>query len=34
MKSTSKFIWVTLSREGIHCYPEASTDPELESKNT
>lgn len=22
-------IWVTFSREGIHCYPAALTDPEL-----
>lgn len=27
--SVSKWIWVTFSREGIHCYPAALTDPKL-----
>jgi hypothetical protein len=25
----NKMIWVTFSREGIHCYPAAATDPNL-----
>lgn len=29
MKKTSNFIWVTLSREGVHRYPAALTDPAL-----
>lgn len=24
------FIWFTFQKEGIHCYPAAATDPELE----
>jgi hypothetical protein len=31
MTSPSRMIWVTFSREGIHCYPAAATDPALES---
>lgn len=27
---SKKWIWVTFSREGIHRYPEALTDPNLE----
>lgn len=30
METTSKFIFVTFSKEGIHCYPAALTDPKLE----
>jgi hypothetical protein len=26
---TSRMIWVTFDREGIHCYPAAATDPKL-----
>ena len=25
----NKMIWVTLRKEGIHCYPAAATDPNL-----
>lgn len=24
-------IWVTFQKEGIHCYPEAATDPTLKT---
>ena len=24
-----RWIWVTFKKEGIHCYPEAATDPKL-----
>lgn len=27
--STTNMIWVTFRKEGIHCYPAASTDPNL-----
>ena len=27
--SANRRIWVTFQREGIHCYPEAATDPLL-----
>jgi hypothetical protein len=27
--SASRMIWVTFSKEGIHCYPAALTDPQL-----
>jgi hypothetical protein len=26
-------IWVTFRREGIHCYPAAATDPQLNTNN-
>ena len=29
IESSKKMIWVTFSREGIHCYPAALTDPKL-----
>jgi hypothetical protein len=29
MIKTSKMIWVTFQREGIHCYPAAATNPAL-----
>ena len=25
-----RWIWVTFQREGVHCYPAASTDPKLQ----
>jgi len=25
------YIWVTFQKEGIHCYPEAGTDPNLKT---
>lgn len=28
--SAERFIYVTFQREGIHCYPEAATDPKLQ----
>ena len=28
-KNAQRMIWVTFSREGIHCYPAAATDPKL-----
>ncbi len=32
IKSQAKrMIWISFSREGIHCYPAAGTDPELVS---
>lgn len=27
--SAIRFIWVTFQREGIHCYPQAASDPTL-----
>jgi hypothetical protein len=30
MTSPSRMIWVTFSREGIHCYPAALTDHKLQ----
>ncbi len=27
--NVKKFIYVTFQKEGIHCYPEAATDPKL-----
>lgn len=30
MKSATRQIWVTFRREGIHCYPAAITDPNLQ----
>ena len=29
MKNEINMIWVTFRKEGIHCYPAASTDPKL-----
>jgi hypothetical protein len=29
MTEIKKWIWVTFQKEGIHCYPEAATDPLL-----
>ena len=29
-QAAQKKIWVTFQREGIHCYPAAATDPNLE----
>jgi hypothetical protein len=29
MNKETSMIWVTFSREGIHCYPEAATNPNL-----
>lgn len=29
---STKYIWVTFSKEGIHRYPEAETNPELKYK--
>ena len=29
MTAAERRIWVTFSREGIHCYPAAATDPTL-----
>jgi hypothetical protein len=29
IKASQKKIWVTFQREGIHCFPAASTDPKL-----
>lgn len=26
---TSRMIWITFQKEGIHCYPAAATDPKL-----
>lgn len=31
MPSLQKFIWVSFQKEGIHCYPDAATDPALAS---
>jgi hypothetical protein len=28
--SAKRFIYVTFQREGIHCYPQAATDPNLQ----
>ena len=28
-ENATRFIWVTFQREGIHCYPQANTDPSL-----
>jgi hypothetical protein len=28
--SAKRFIYVTFQREGIHCYPDAATDPNLQ----
>ena len=33
MDEGSRYIWVRFQREGIHCYPAAGTDPELEDVN-
>ena len=30
MNNETSMIWVTFRREGIHCYPEAATNPDLE----
>ena len=27
----TRMIWVTFQKEGIHCYPDASTDPNLKT---
>ena len=29
MQAADRKIWVTFSKEGIHCYPAAATDPQL-----
>lgn len=29
MQAAHRTIWVTFQKEGIHCYPAASTDPQL-----
>ena len=29
MTESKKFIWVKFQKEGVHCYPEAATDPTL-----
>ena len=29
----NRLIWVTFQREGIHCYPAASTDPKLNTND-
>ena len=29
IKQAKRWIWVTFSREGIHRYPAAATDPKL-----
>ena len=29
VKSAQKKVWVTFSKEGIHCFPQAATDPKL-----
>jgi hypothetical protein len=29
IKSAQKKVWVTFSKEGIHCFPAAATDPKL-----
>ena len=29
MQAATRTIWVTFQKEGIHCYPAASTDPQL-----
>jgi len=29
IKASQKKVWVTFQKEGIHCYPAASTDPKL-----
>jgi hypothetical protein len=31
LERAARQIWVTFQREGIHCYPAASTDPQLAS---
>lgn len=33
MNNIKRSIWVTFRLEGIHCYPEAGTDPKLEDVN-
>lgn len=33
MTTSSKFVWVTFRREGIHCYPAAATDPKLKTND-
>jgi|TARA_R110000868_G_scaffold155583_2_gene381986 hypothetical protein len=33
VNSASRMIWVTFQREGIHCYPSASTDPNLKTND-
>lgn len=30
---SSRMIWVTYQKEGIHCYPEALTDPTLKTND-
>lgn len=29
MQKIKKYIWVTFQKEGIHCYPDAGTNPSL-----
>lgn len=29
IREAKRMIWVTLSQEGVHCYPAAATDPSL-----
>jgi len=31
IKAAQKKVWVTFSREGIHCFPAAATDPKLKT---
>jgi hypothetical protein len=33
LESAEKMIWVKFQKEGIHCYPAASTDPMLATSN-
>lgn len=33
INSANRWIWVTFTREGIHCYPAALTDPMLADVN-
>ena len=32
-EAAQRQIWVTFSKEGIHCYPAASTDPQLNTND-
>ncbi len=33
MSTAKRQIWVTFQKEGIHCYPDAATDPMLNTGN-
>jgi hypothetical protein len=33
LAAATRKIWVTLQKEGIHCYPAAATDPNLNTGN-